>query len=111
MRVLLAVFLVFLVSGSETTKVYNGQLTYRPKGSPDASYVITPRLEQNFWTSEKVVFVNIDGHDVLEGTLGYDNTGAFFGMYDGKKVNASCADGFQQIKCQLFIDGEFVGNF
>lgn len=80
-------------------------VTYRPKGSESAPYVITTKVNQI--TNNVQLF--IDGKKVIDGHASmWDGTGQFFGVHEGHKVHLDC--GPNVIGCRVLIDNELAGE-
>lgn len=100
-----ALFLVVLLASCTT---YPQSMTYRPKNSGGAPYVITSK----FNTLNNNLIVYIDGKEVINDTLSFlDGSGEFIGTFEGHKVNVSCRPIFTKSECTLFINAEKVGVF
>lgn len=101
-----------LAACSTTQSTYGNQMSYRPKNSTGAPWIVTPKLDWNIWSGQGHLALSVNDKLVIEGDLSpLDNSGAFVGSYKKHIVNASCRPKLQDTDCQVFIDAELVGSF
>lgn len=96
----------FLITGCAT---YTATQPYRD--TTGDKYQITGRVEEVTYKTE----IEINGETVISGNLSqWDGSGSLNGEYQGKPVNANCAQQVKgagtQLVCQVFISGDHAAN-